>query len=144
VNALVPVEGLLEGPPVTLGLHVPGLGLPLLEEVRHPLCEVVVVHHISKVIKGKILDLSMIPVGEANHIGCAQVPVLSVMSCSHCLETVADLMTIKLHQHPHQGDVLGRNVTTEAGVRIVTERHVVRGLQPIVESIDSQQGVELV
>jgi len=51
VDTLIPVEGLVEGPPIALGLHVPGLDLPLLEEIWHPLCDVVVVHHVSEVVK---------------------------------------------------------------------------------------------
>jgi len=50
VNALIPVERLVECPPVPLGLHVPGLHLPLLEEVGHPLGNIVVVHHVSEVV----------------------------------------------------------------------------------------------
>ena len=101
VDALIPVEGLVEGPPVALGLHVPGLHLPLSEEVRHPLCYVVVVDHVSEVIESEILDACVIAVGEADHVGGAQVLVLSVVGRGHRLEPVADQMPVKFHQHTH-------------------------------------------
>ena len=99
MNALVPVEGLVEGPPVSLGLHVPGFDLPLLEEVRHPLCDVVVVHHVSEVVKGQVFDLGVIPLREANHVWRAKVLVLTEMCGRHGLETIAHHMTIEFHQH---------------------------------------------
>ena len=61
----------MECPPVALGLHEPRLHLPLLEEIGHPLGDVVVVHHVSEVIKGEVLYLGMIAIGEADHVRCA-------------------------------------------------------------------------
>jgi hypothetical protein len=97
VNALISVEGLVESPPVTLSLHVPRLDLPLLEEVRHPLGNVVIVDHVAEVIKSQILHLGMIALGEAKHLRCRQVFVLAHVRSGKGLETISHHVTIKTH-----------------------------------------------
>ena len=97
MNALISVEGLVESPPVTLSLHVPRLDLPLLEEVGHPLGNVVIVDHVAEVVKSQILHLGMIALGEAKHFRCCQVLVLAHVSGCEGLETISHHVTIKTH-----------------------------------------------
>ena len=141
---MIPVERFVEGPPVALSLHVPGLDLPLLEEVGHPLGDVVVVHHVSEVVEGEVLYLGMIAIGEADHVRCAKVLVLAEVSGRHGLESIANQVPIEFHQHAHKSKVLRRDEATEARVRVITEGHVFRWLEPVVEAIDGEQCVELV
>lgn len=114
----------MECPPVALGLHEPRLHLPLLEEVGHPLGDVVVVHHVSEVVEGEVLYLGMVAIGEADHVRCAQVLILAEVSGRHGLETVANQVPIEFHQHAHKSEVLWRDEPTEARVRVITEGHV--------------------
>ena len=65
---LVTVERLLESPPISLSLHEPGLNLPLLVEVRHPFCDIIVVYHVAEVIQSHVLHLCMITIGETDHV----------------------------------------------------------------------------
>jgi len=134
----------VECPPVALGLHEPRLHLPLFEEVGHPLGDVVVVHHVSEVVEGEVLYLGMIAIGEADHVRCAKVLILAEVSGRHGLEAIANQVPIEFHQHAHKSEVLWRDEATEAIVRVVTEGHVFRRLEPIVEAIDGEQCVELV
>ena len=128
----------MECPPVPLSLHVPGLHLPLLEEVGHPLGYVVVVHHVSEVVEGEVLHLGMVAIGEADHFRGAQVLILAEVGGGHGLETVADQVPIEFHQHAHECKVLRRDEATEARVRVIAEGHVFRGLEPVVEAIDGE------
>ena len=114
----------MECPPVALGLHEPRLHLPLLEEVGHPLGDVVVVHHVSEVVEGEVLYLGMIAIGEADHVRCAQVLILAEVSGCHGLETVANQVPIEFHQHAHKSEILWRDEPTEARVRVITEGHI--------------------
>ena len=136
MHALITVERFVEGPPITLSLHVPGFNLPFLEEVGHPFSDIVVVHHVSEVIQCQILHLSMIPFREANHFGCAKMLVLAQVSCCQGFETVSHHVAVELHQHADEGKVLRRNVTLKAAVAIISERQVLRRLEPIIEAIN--------
>jgi hypothetical protein len=51
VKSLISQETIVECPPIALGLHVPALDLPLLHEIWHPLADVVVIEHVSEIIK---------------------------------------------------------------------------------------------
>ena len=99
VNALISIERFMERPPVALSLHVPRLKLPLLEVVRHPSSDVVVGCHVAEIVQCEFLNLRMIAIREANHIGSAEVLVLSQMSGCHGLEAIAHHVTVKLHEH---------------------------------------------
>lgn len=65
---LVPVERLLESPPIPLCFHEPGFDLPFLVEVWHPFCDVVVVYHVAEIIQRHVLHLRIITNWEADHI----------------------------------------------------------------------------
>ena len=134
----------MECPPVALGLHEPRLHLPLLEEVGHPLGDVVVVHHVSEVVEGEVLNLGMIAIGEADHVRRAQVLILAEVSGRHGLEAVTNQVPIEFHQYAHKSEVLWRDEATEARVRVIAEGHVFRWLEPVVEAVDGEEGVELV
>ena len=128
----------MECPPVALSLHVPGLHLPFLEEVGHPLCNVVVVHHVSEVVEGEVLYLGMVAIGEADHVGRAQVLILAEVGGRHGLEAIANQVPIEFHQHAHESEVLRRDEATEARVGVIAEGHVFRGLEPVVEAVDGE------
>lgn len=128
----------MEGPPVALGFHEPGLHLPLLEEVGHPLSDIVVVHHVSEVIEGEVLHLGMIAIGEADHVRGAQVLILAEVSRCHGFEAIANQVPIEFHQHAHKSEVLRRDEATEARVRVIAEGHVFRWLEPVIEAIDRE------
>jgi len=106
----------MKSPPVALCFHVPGFHLPLLEEIWHPLCDIIVVHHVSEIVKSKIFDFSVIPLRETDHIWGAKVFVLAVMGCSKCFETVAHHMAIKFHQHTDKSEILRWNIPPMLGV----------------------------
>ena len=128
----------MEGPPVALGFHEPGLHLPLLEEVGHPLSDIVVVHHVSEVVEGEVLHLGMIAIWEADHVRGAQVLILAEVSRRHGLEAIANQVPIEFHQHAHKSEVLRRDEATEARVRVIAEGHVFRWLEPVIEAIDRE------
>ena len=79
MHALVPVVRLVEGPPVALGLHKQGLSLPLLVEVGHPLCDVVVVQHVPEVVQGQILNLCVVAIRNADHLWSTKMLILAQM-----------------------------------------------------------------
>jgi len=144
VHALVPIEGLVEGPPVALGLHEPGLDLPLLEVVGHPICQVVVGAHVAEVIELHILHSRVVAVWERDVLRRTQMLILLVMGCGHKLETVSHKVAVELHKHTDQSKVVGRDVTFRAAIALIPEREVVRGLQPVIKAINSKESVELV
>ena len=99
MNSLVPIVRLMERPPVALCLHVVRLDLSLSHEVRHPVADVIVVQHIPEVIQSQVFHFCMVPVSrEVDHLGRANMLVLTQMGGGQELESVTHHVTIKFHQ----------------------------------------------
>ena len=70
--------------------------------------------------------------------------ILAEVGGRHGLEAIANQVPIEFHQHANKSKVLWRDEATETRVRVITEGHVFRWLEPVVEAIDGKQCVELV
>ncbi len=88
----------MECPPVALSLHEPGLDLPLLEVVGHPISQVIVDAHVAEIVQFKVLHARVVPVGEGNVLRGTKVLVLLVVGRRHDLEAIANEVTVKLHK----------------------------------------------
>ena len=69
----------------------------LLEEVRHPLSQVIVVGHVSEVVQSEVTHTGLISLWKTNHLRGAEVLELFVMCSRHKLETVP--YQVSIHSH---------------------------------------------
>ena len=136
----------MERAQVALRLHVHVLQLCLVLQVRRvQLRQAVVANSVSEVVQSQVVNFELVALSrEAKVLRSRNMIELSVMTGGHRLETIAEEVSIELHQQAYEGQIIRWNLLLELSVVGIAIRWIACRLQHRVEAINADQSLELV
>lgn len=146
VSDLEAVVGAMERAQVALRLHVHVLQLCLVLQVRRvQLRQAVVANSVSEIVQSQVVNFELVALSrEAKVLRSRNMIELSVMTGGHRLETIAEEVSIELHQQAYEGQIIRWNLLLELSVVGIAIRWIACRLQHRVEAINADQSLELV
>lgn len=115
-------EALLEGIPVALGLHEQILKFPLfVVGVIGPFGKSEVVHCVPEIIQFQVINAVVIALVEMDVFRFANVVELLVVAGGKHFDAISHEMTVKLHEEPAKGQIMGRDMSTQVFVIAVSK-----------------------